>query len=61
MDSGLKFTILQRNVGQKWLHVDSRGTQLQHIDLEYHLPQVSIFFTQTDGFYWTEVFPFPNA
>ena len=39
-DSGLKLTILQRNVGQKWLGcmwTDAR-TQLQHIDLEYPFP-----------------------
>ena len=45
-DSGLKLTILQRNVGQKWLGcmLTAEGTQLQHIDLEYHLQQASRFF-----------------
>ena len=45
-DSGLKLTILQRNVGQKWLGcmLTAAGTQLQHIDLEYHLQQASKSF-----------------
>ena len=45
-DSGLKLAILQRNVGQKSLGCMLTGvaTQLQHIDLEYHLLQVSNFF-----------------
>ena len=45
-DSGLKLTILQQNVGQKWLGcmLTAAKTQLQHIDLEYHLHQASIFF-----------------
>ena len=62
-DSGLKLTILQWNVGQKRLGciLTAAGTQLQHIDLEYHLQQVLFFFTQTGGCFWTEVFPFPNA
>ena len=60
-DSGLKLTILQRNVGQKrWgCILTAAGTQLQHIDLEYHLQQ--FFFTQTSWFFLTEVFPFPKA
>ena len=34
-DSGVKLTILQRNVGQKWLGcmLTAAGTRLQHIDL----------------------------
>ena len=45
-DSGLKLTILQRNVGQNWLGcmLTAAGTQLQHIDLEYHLLQTSNCF-----------------
>ena len=45
-DSGLKLTILQRNVGQKWLGcmLTAARTQLQHIDLEYHLQQASNSF-----------------
>ena len=45
-ESGLKLTILQRNVGQKWLGCmfTAAGTQLQHIDLEYHLQQASKSF-----------------
>ena len=45
-DSGLKLTILQRNVGQKWLGcmLTAAGTQLQHIDLQYHLQQASKSF-----------------
>ena len=47
-DSGLKLTILQRNVGQKWLGcmLTAARTQLQHIDLECHLHQASIFFSR---------------
>ena len=46
MDSGVKLTILQRNVSQKWFGcmLTAVGTQLQHIDFEYHLQQASIFF-----------------
>ena len=50
-------------LGQNWLGCmfTAAGTQLQHIDLEYHLQQVSNFFTQTGRFYWTVVYPFLNA
>jgi len=48
-DSGLKLTILQRNVGQKWVGcmLTAAGTQLPHIDLEYHLQQASKSFYAT--------------
>ena len=44
-DSGLKLTILQRNIGQRWLGcmLKAAGTQLQHIKLEHHLQQPSTF------------------
>ena len=43
---GLRLTILQRNVGQKWLGcmLTAAGSQSQHIDPEYHLQQASNFF-----------------
>ena len=46
MDSGLKLTILQRNIGQKWLGCMSKaaGTQLQHIKLEYHYSEPQHFY-----------------
>ena len=61
-DGGLKFGILQRNVGQKWLGCMSaaEGSQSQHIDPEYHLQTASIFFCATVKFYWTETFPSPK-
>ena len=45
-DGGLKFAILQRNVGQKWLGcmLAAEGSQSQHLDLEYHLQQASKSF-----------------
>ena len=45
-DGGLRLTILQRNVGQKWLGcmLTAAGSQSQHIDLEYHLQQASKSF-----------------
>ena len=53
-DSGLKLTILQRNVGQKRFGciLTAAGTQLQHIDLEYHLQQVLIFLRKPVVFFW---------
>ena len=45
-DSGRKLTILQRNVGQKWLGcmLTAAGRQLKHIELEYNLQQAANFF-----------------
>ena len=45
-DGGLKLTILQRNVGPKWLGcmLTAERSQSQHVHLEYHLQQASIFF-----------------
>ena len=44
-DSGLKLTILQRNVGQKWLGcmLTAARTQLQHIDLSYITTRLQYF------------------
>ena len=48
-NGGIRLTILQGNVGQKWLGcmLTAAGSQSQIIT--------------TGGFYWTEAFPFPNA
>ena len=50
-DGGLRLTILQRNVGQKWLGcmLTAAGSQSQHTDLEYHLQQASkSFYAEQD-------------
>lgn len=54
---------MQRNAGQQWLGcmLTAGGTQLQHIYFEYHLQQGSVFLPQTSGYYWTQVYPLPNA
>ena len=51
-DSGLKLTILQRNIGQKWLGcmLKAAETQLQHIKLEYHFQQPSTFLRKPVDF-----------
>ena len=45
-DGGLRLTILQRNLGQKWLGcmLAAAESQSQNIDLEYHWQQPSNFF-----------------
>ena len=58
---GLKLTILQRNVGQKWLvscsqpHGHNYNTSIRNI-----IKKASRFLTQTVQFYWIEPLPFPK-
>ncbi len=44
-DGGLRLTILQRNVGQKWLGymLTAARSQSQNIDFEYHLHPVYFY------------------